>query len=153
VANAGAEFEQFATNDGQRLRRVLVARFGVDAGNDVTDEAMAYAWEHWDRVRSLANPVGYLYRVAQSAARRHARWRRAPRFPPETSAPAGIGEPGLPAALAALKPVPRTCVVLVHVYDWTYEETAAVLGISTGAVRNHLHRGLRVLRSELGDER
>ena len=67
MANAGAEFERFATDDGQRVRRVLVARFGVDAGNDVTDEAMAYAWEHWDRLRSLANPVGYLYHVAQSA--------------------------------------------------------------------------------------
>ena len=43
--------------------------------------------------------------------------------------------------------------MLVHVYDWTYEQTAAVLGISLAAVRNHLNRGLRQLRHELEDRK
>jgi len=36
----------------------------------VTAEALAYAWENWDRLSSMKNPVGYLYRVGQSRARR-----------------------------------------------------------------------------------
>ena len=152
------DFEAFAIDGGERLRRVLVARLGVDVGNDVTNEALTYAWEHWDRMRTLDNPVGYLYRVAQSAARRHARWRRSTALLPAEERSTELGsslesvEPRLPTVLAALKPLQRTCIVLVHVYNWTYEETAGAIGISTGAVRNHLHRGLRRLRTELKDE-
>ena len=31
--------------------------------------ALAYGWQHWDRIGAMANPVGYLFRVGQSAAR------------------------------------------------------------------------------------
>lgn len=74
-------------------------------------------------------------------------------FPVESHVSDEPGDPGLHAALLALKESQRVCVVLVHVYDWTYEQTAAVLGISSAAVRNHLHRGLRRLRHELEDQR
>ena len=146
-------FDDFAAEAGERLRRALVARFGVEVGNDVTDEALVYAWEHWERLRALGNPVGYLYRVGQSAARRHARWHRAVRLPLETWSPEEpSADPGLAVALARLKPAQRTCIVLVHVYGWTYAETAAALELTVAAVRNHLHRGLGRLRLELEDE-
>ena len=32
-------------------------------------EALAWAWENWERVQGLTNPAGYLYRVAQSKSR------------------------------------------------------------------------------------
>ena len=150
---AAENFDRFTAEAGERLRRVLVAQHGVEVGNDVTDEASAYAWEHWERVSVMENPVGYLYRVGQSATRRHARWNRRVLFPVESHTADAPGDPGLQAALLKLKEAQRVCVVLVHVYDWTYEQTAAVLGISSAAVRNHLHRGLRRLRIELEDQR
>jgi RNA polymerase sigma factor (sigma-70 family) len=154
IVKAAAEnFDRFTAEAGERLRRVLVAQHGVEVGNDVTDEALAYAWEHWERVSAMDNPIGYLYRVAQSATRRHARWNRRVMFPVESHASDDTGDPGLHDALLKLKESQRVCVVLVHVYDWTYEQTAAVLGISLAAVRNHLHRGLRRLRHELEDQR
>lgn len=30
---------------------------------------------------------------------------------------------------------------MVHVYDWTYQQTAAATGLTLAAVTNHVHRG------------
>lgn len=152
MSAAAENFDRFTAEAGERLRRVLVAQHGVEVGNDVTDEALAYAREHWERVSAMENPVGYLYRVGQSATRRHTRWNRRVMFPVEPPSD-DPGDPGLHAALLNLRESQRVCVVLVHVYDWTYEQTAAVLGISLAAVRNHLNRGLRQLRHELEDRK
>lgn len=141
-------FDTFAATEGERLRRALVARYGVDVGNDVCADALAYAWEHWERVEAMDNRVGYLYRVAQSASRRHRRWRVQPRFPAET-APTPRHDPDLGAALAKLGAVPRQCVVLVHIYGWSYDEVATALGVTPASVRNHIYRGLTKLRNLL----
>ena len=97
-----AEFTDFADQHGERLRRVLVGGYGVEVGNDVCADAMAYAWAHWEGVREMDNPVGYLYRVAQTAARRHRRWRRRPAFPPEPARPDESADPRIGDALARL---------------------------------------------------
>lgn len=144
-----AEFTDFAVQHGERLRRALVAGYGVEVGNDVCADAMAYAWAHWERVAEMDNPVGYLYRVAQTAARRHWRWRRRPAFPPETARPDESADPRLGEALARLATNQRQCVVLVHVYDWTYQQTADALELPVTSVRNHVHRGLKALRETL----
>ncbi len=142
-------FERFAGDAGERLRRALVAGYGIEIGNDACDEALAYAWEHWERVGALANPVGYLYRVGQSATRRHRRWRRRAPFPGGHSTNAEPLDPQLSAALGRLTQPQRTCVVLVHIYDWSYQHTADALNLSVASVRNHLHRGLAALRNHL----
>lgn len=80
---ASVSFDRFVAGDGERLRRVLVAQFGVEVGNEIHADALVYAWEHRDRLAGMTNPVGYLYRVARSASRRHRRWRRAVVLPVE----------------------------------------------------------------------
>lgn len=144
-------FATFAEFHGERLRRVLVARYGVEVGNDISAEALAYAFEHWDRVRQMSNPVGYLYRVAQSSSRRYRRWARRPTMPVEVSTAADAADPDLGAALAGLTKNQRLCIVMVHVYDWTYQQTADALNMPLTSVRNHLHRGLAALRKTLED--
>ena len=62
-------FRVFVTDVEPRLRRALTATYGYERGREATAEALAYAWEHWDRVAGLANPAGYLYRVGQSRTR------------------------------------------------------------------------------------
>ena len=59
-------------------------------------------------------------------------------------------EPGLPEALAKLSERQRTVVILVHSLEWTQSEVADLLGVSQGAVRTHLERGVTRLRSKLG---
>ena len=151
-ASTDRAFSVFVDTHGERLRRVLVAGYGVEVGNDACAEALAYAWEHWDRVGGLDNPVGYLYRVAQSSTRRHRRWSRRVGLPPESSSEQGAIDPDLSSALGRLSQRQRQCVVLVHVYDWTYQQTADALNLPLTSVRNHLHRGLKALRTTLEPE-
>jgi predicted RNA polymerase sigma factor len=63
-------FTEFFREAEPRLRRALAAAAGIEAGREATAEALAYGWEHWDRVGSMENPAGYLYRVGRSKARK-----------------------------------------------------------------------------------
>jgi DNA-directed RNA polymerase specialized sigma24 family protein len=151
--SASRAYATFVERDGPRLRRALCARFGVDDGMDVTADALAYAWEHWSEVAPMSNPLGYLYRVGQSSARRHRRWRRPIGLlvmPHDDLA--GI-EPNLGRALMSLDDDRRVAIVLVHGFGWTYAEAGAALDVPVSTVRNHLHRGLAQLRTILGDQR
>jgi DNA-directed RNA polymerase specialized sigma24 family protein len=141
-------FEAFFAEAEPRLRVAAAAAFGSDVGPDAAAEALAYGWEHWDRLAAMENPAGYLYRVARSKARRLRT--RPVVLPPVAVDAAPWVEPGLPAALASLSERQRVAILLVHSLGWTQSEVAGLLGISQGAVRTHLERGLRRLRSELG---
>lgn len=146
---AEARFTEFAARVEPLLRRALVAWYGVEVGGEVTADALAYAWEHWQEVEAMANPTGYLFRVGQSRSRRYRR--RPVRLPavPQTELP--DLDPRLPAALASLSAKQRAAVLLVHAHGYTYAEAGASLGCSSSTVRNHLDRGLQRLRKMLGD--
>ena len=62
----GSDFTAFAEEATPRLRQALIARLGSDRGTDGLSHALAYAWEHWDKLQPMENPVGYLYRVGVS---------------------------------------------------------------------------------------
>jgi RNA polymerase sigma factor (sigma-70 family) len=149
--SAAAAFDAFVAEDGARLRRVLVARYGIELGEEVHADALGWAWEHWDRLAAMANPVGYLYRVAQSRLRRHRRASARVVFPVERAPDLTDPAPELGGALARLPESHRVAVLLVHGHGWTYEEAADVLGVRVSTIRNWIHRGMRRLRSELAD--
>jgi RNA polymerase sigma-70 factor (ECF subfamily) len=140
-----SDFELFVAETEPRLRRALVAAYGHERGRDATAEALAWAWAHWSRVRTMDNPGGYLYRVGQSRTRR----RRAG-FLEHRPAPAERWvEPELPRALAALTEPQRIAVVLIHGFGWTQREVAEMTGVKPTTVQNHLERGLARLRAAL----
>jgi RNA polymerase sigma-70 factor (ECF subfamily) len=139
-------FERFAAGTGPRLRSALVARYGVEVGVEAWADALAYAWEHWSRVGNMTNPAGYLFRVAQTSARRQHRWRRGEMFPPEQATAEIDVDPALHQALALLDDRQRVAVVMAHVYGWSYGEIAELMDVTVGTVRNLLHRGLTKLR-------
>ena len=133
-------FEAFARTGGVRVRAGLVAAYGPDVGHDAASEALAYGWEHWDRLSTMNNPAGYLFRVGQSAARRA---RRPQGFLPVPEGPQIPEiEPGLLPAIEALTEPQRVCVVMVHGYGWTFNEVAELLGISVSTARTHVARAL-----------
>lgn len=140
------EFTAFVERAEPRLRQSLVALCGTDRARDAVADGLAYAWQHWDRVRAMDNPAGYVYRVARSRARP----RRVRAFFPEATGGAPDFEPGLPDALARLPERQRVAVLLVHGWDWRHEDVAELMGVSVSTVRNHLARGLDRLRTELG---
>ena len=138
-------FDEFVAETEPRLRRALIAAYGPERGREATAEALAFAWERWDKVRAMANPVGYLYRVGQSRTRPR---RTRPVFE-RVSAELPLVEPMLPAALAALSEKQRVAVVLVHGFGWTLREVADVMGVRVTTVQTHADRGLRRLQEIL----
>lgn len=146
----GPGFSEFVREVEPRLRRALVAAFGADIGREATAEALAYGWEHWERVRHLENPAGYLYRVGQSWAKR--RPLRRVLFPNVPTSSEPWFEPALGPALQALSARQRQAVILVHAMGLSQAETASMLGLKPSSVQNHLQRGLSRLRIALGVE-
>ena len=143
-----SSFEGFARVAEQRLSLAFAAAYGPELGLEATSEALAYAWEHWDRLERMDNPIGYLYRVGQSRVRRF-RWRRAP-IAPLPPPPADVWvEPGLLDGLKRLSANQRVAVVLVEGFDWTQGEVADLLGISRSSVQKHHERALSKLRDAL----
>lgn len=143
----GQTFAEFHGSAEPSLRRALIARYGGEIGREATAEALAYGWENWDRVRSMDNPLGYLYRVGQSRSRRL--WPRRSVFEVRSGSELPWVEPGLPPALNKLSARQRQVVVLVHGFEYTHQEVADLLGISRSSVQNHVERGLARLRTEL----
>jgi RNA polymerase sigma factor (sigma-70 family) len=148
----GAAFERVLADLEQRLRRALVARFGVELGVDAAADAIAWAWEHRDEVTAMGNPAGYLYRVGQTAVgrevRRAARSERQVALLPRERAGPDI-DVELFDVLGRLPSKQRVAVVLVHAYSYTYREVADLLGVTEAAVTNHVHRGLANARKHL----
>ncbi len=142
-------FEDFFVAAEPRLRAGLTSLYGREVGREATAEAMAWAYEHWDRLRGMDNPVGYLFRVGQSRSRGLRRPRPAV-FAADVVVSEPDVDPRLVGALGALPARQRVAVVLVHGYGWTHGEVAAFLGISSSTVATHVGRGLTRLRVALG---
>ncbi len=139
-------FVRFVGEVEPRLRRALTAAYGSDRGREATAEALAWAWEHRDRLTTMGNPVGYLYRVGQSRSR----GRRSRFVIDRPTAEDPWVEPKLEAAVASLPEKQRVTVLLVLGAGWTQTEVADLLGVRHSTVQQHLGRGLAKLRRDLG---
>lgn len=140
-----SSFTEFVQEYELRLRQALMASLGPDLGRDAAAEALAYGWEHWDHIRGMVSPVGYLYRVGRT--RGPGRARRKPVVLPAVS----VGrlpwvEPGLPAAMMRLSVKQREVVLLLYAYDWSMSEVAESLGVSKSTVQSYSERAMRRLR-------
>jgi predicted RNA polymerase sigma factor len=74
-----SSFTEWATEAEPKIRQSLTAAFGVQVGKDAASEALALAWERWDRVSVMGNPIGYVYGIGRNKARRM-KTRRQPMF-------------------------------------------------------------------------
>jgi RNA polymerase sigma-70 factor (ECF subfamily) len=133
-------FTSFVRDVEPRLRHSLIPPVGLDAATEATAEALAYGWEHWDRLRHMDNPAGYLYRAARTKARQTPN--RASLLPAVSISHSPHVEPGLPRALRRLSDKQRTVVWLVYGLEWQQREVADLLGVSEDTVRTHLSRGM-----------
>jgi RNA polymerase sigma-70 factor (ECF subfamily) len=143
------DFEAFVERVQTRLLQALVATYGPVDGREACVDALSWAWEHWDRLEGIDQPVGYLYRVGQSATRRFL-----PK--PVPTRLIEILDPGFPEvepellpALARLPEQQRIVMVLVHGYSWRQAEVARLLEINPSTVRDYLNRAIDRLRREL----
>lgn len=145
-----SDFERFAGEVEPRLRRALVAGFGAVVGREAAADALAWAWQNWDRVVGLQSPVGYLYRVGRTLAlRSDARDVPVAEPAPPIAWPPDSFEPGLAPAIARLSEAQRCAVVLVVGFGYPLREAAEVLGVTASTVHRDCERALTRLRSEL----
>jgi RNA polymerase sigma-70 factor (sigma-E family) len=153
-------FEGFFHQHHEPLLRVLYLATGDrHEAEDLAQEAFVRMLERWDRVRGLDDPRGYLCRTALNL--RRSRLRRLavaarrlvgrPAFAPDPAEAAGSRDE-VRRALAALPDGQREALVLCEWLEMTDAETAAVLGISAGAVRVRLTRARANMRRELRGE-
>ncbi|HDH03856.1 MAG TPA: hypothetical protein ENH15_06395 [Actinobacteria bacterium] len=148
IGDVRAAFTAFVDDVEPRLRRALAAGYGLEAGRDAAADALAYAWEHWDRIKAMDNPGGYIYRVGQTKARKALRWRSGFATANDNTMP--WVEPGLIDALSSLTRRQRVAVILVHGFGMTHRETAELTGLSRSTIQNHVERGLTKLQIALG---
>lgn len=141
-------FEDFVSTTGRRVQHALMAALGPEQGDDAAADVLLYAWQHWERVRNMENPAGYLFTIGRRRGWRQRTPRRPLAAPPPMASPPWV-EPKLEPALRSLSERQRTVVMLVHGAGWTYAEVASLLGIDRGTAAKHDGRALSRLRDAL----
>jgi RNA polymerase sigma-70 factor, ECF subfamily len=151
-------FEAFFDQHHERLYRALwlVTRNRHEA-EEIAQDAFLKVWERWDRVASLDEPGGYLYRTSMNVFRSRRRrsavaLRRAVRQLPRDDELEAVEERDVVIrALAGLATRPRAAIVLTDLLGMSSEEAGEALGIRGGTVRVLLGRARAALRREMGD--
>jgi RNA polymerase sigma-70 factor, ECF subfamily len=147
------DFEAFYREHRDGLWRLCyLASLDVEAAADACQEAMLRAWERWDTLADQA-PLAWVRQVGLNLCR--SRWRRAQRdlrLLPRlyTVDPAvQVRDLDLLAALRRLPRRQREALALRYWGDLSLAESARVMGVSEGALKQHLARARAAL---LGDE-
>jgi RNA polymerase sigma factor (sigma-70 family) len=151
VAEKG--FEEFVESNYAVLWRAFyLLSCSREEAEDLAQEAFCRAFERWERVRQMENPVGYLYTIGAnlhrsflrrlSTAARHA-LRAVPAGDPITEVEE---RDAVRRVLAQLPRGQREALVLVDWLGLTSDEAGRVLGVNPGAIRVRVSRGRRMLR-------
>jgi RNA polymerase sigma-70 factor (sigma-E family) len=140
--------------DMVRLAFYLTGSWAV--AEELAQEAFLRLWRRWGGLRDPHAALGYLrasvVNLSRSSLRRRLVELRHQRSVDEEGRdPDPTARLDIARALAKLPARKRACVVLRHLVDLSVEETAAVLGISTGSVKSQTHRALRLLEAALSD--
>lgn len=138
---------------------MLLARVPVQEADDLVQDVFVHAL---GKVRGLRDPDSFgpwLAALTRSfAVRFHRRRRRAAALPDDLAGPDGASADRSEAlrVLAAIRGLPeayRETLVLRLVEGLTGPQIAACTGITHGSVRVNLHRGMRLLREKLAEDR
>jgi RNA polymerase sigma factor (sigma-70 family) len=145
-----ASFRDLFTRAFLLANRILGDPAGAE---DVAAEALARTYAEWPKIRDLGYRDAWVLRVTTNLAVDVTRRRRPLPDPGRT---VDVQETAtlrvaLSAALRALPRRQREAVSLRYLAGFTEAEVAAALEVSAGAVRTHIHRGIRALRERLGD--
>ena len=142
------------------VRRYLRTQVG-DAADDLIDEVLLSVWEHVDRFHGTEGQFrSWIFTIAHNQVVDHHRRRReehplelvaARRAANDTESEAlsRVAEGELRRVLADLAPAQRQVLLLRLVSDLSIEQTAALLGRSTGAVKALQHRAIEAVRQRI----
>jgi RNA polymerase sigma-70 factor (ECF subfamily) len=148
----------------ERHRRELFGAMSLVTGNrteaeEITQDAFLKVWERWERVATLDDPAGYLFRTAMNLFRsRRRRLSVAARkvmgtVPPTDDLAAIEDRDEVVRALRPLPPRQRAAIVLTAYVGLSSEEAARILGIQASTVRALATQARAGLRSDAGGDR
>ena len=144
---------------GEALSRYAFLLTGsVDDAADLVQDALVRTFGTPRARLTLPRAEAYVRRAILNAvidrSRRDGTWRRVRHLavvPASTVSPADAADERIDfaARLRQLAPRQAACIVLRYYDDLTVDGVAAVLGISSGAVKRYLSDGLRALSSSI----
>jgi len=151
-------FEEFVAARGPALVRLARGLLrDPHTAEDVVQDVLAKALLKWGRVSAADDPIAYVNRMVVNASTSF--WRRAARreratdvLPDEGFADATGQVADRDALMEALRELPtkqRTVLVLRHFEDYSDEQIADLLDVTTGTVRSNAHRGLAAMRERM----
>lgn len=153
-----SDFDAFYAGSVRRITGHVYAMTGSRAeAEDLTQEAFAKAWQHWDKVSGYADPEGWVRMVAFRAG--VSAWRKAVgrvrahrRHGPAGVAPeASVDNVAIITALRRIPAVQRQAIVLHHLVGLSLEEIADETGVAVGTVKARLSRGRQAMAPHLSD--
>jgi RNA polymerase sigma-70 factor, ECF subfamily len=154
-----ASFDAFFLEEHERLYGALYFITGDrrDA-EDLMQDAFAKLWERWDRVGSMQDPTGYLFRVALNGfrmRRRHAVVVAAKVIPGIELRDAfrdAEMRADLQTMLRLVTPRQRAALLLVDQLGYTSEDAARILRVRPSTVRALASHARSTLRVAGGDD-
>jgi RNA polymerase sigma-70 factor, ECF subfamily len=153
-------FEEFFGAEHVRLFGTLTLVTGDrHEAEEIMQDAFLRLWERWERVASIDDATGYLFRTAMNVFRN--RYRRATLALRKTTnlahsedAFAAVEDrDAVVRALRDLSPDQRAAVVLTSYVGLTSEEAGRVLGMRASTVRTLATRARAAVRDGAGDPR
>lgn len=163
--NAQINFDDFYRQHIDQAWSLAWRLTGGDSAavDDIVQEAFVKAFRHLDTFRGQAQIKTWFHRIVVNETnnyyRRRRWWRLLRSEKEEQSAQVKLevlappGDPHLRRAigdsLKALSRGQREAFVLVHLEEFTVEETAQIMEVSAGTVKQHLHRAIIHLRKKL----
>src|ERR671910_1536191 len=166
-------FEEEALELSDQVYRVARRLVGSrEEAEDLVQDAYARAFRSWRSFRPGTNLRAWLFRILTNLnIDRGRREQRAPDTQPieegdyflynkleETGAADDeervverLSQEGVVHALSSVPHDFRDVIVLVDIGEFSYQEAAQILDIPIGTVMSRLHRGRRILKSELAE--
>jgi RNA polymerase sigma-70 factor (sigma-E family) len=151
-----AEFDELVAGRAHALRRTAYLMCGDwHQAEDLVQITFMKLHASWHRIQRHEAFDAYLRKTLLRACideKRRARWRREsptdvlPEVADPAPEPDGVRDV-LVAGLRQLPPRQRATLVLRYFEDLSVEETARVLGCSTGTVKSQTSKGLTTLRT------
>jgi RNA polymerase sigma-70 factor (sigma-E family) len=161
-------FDEWVVSNSERLLRFAYVITGSkSAAEEALQSTLAKAYEKWERISSVENPVSYVRRMIVNA---HVSWwrrigsrqARSASLPDDNVGMIDLAAPDFTDQITLselvwqccleLPPMQRAAVVLRFYEDLTYAEIAAILKCPEATARSWVHRGLVALRLAIEDE-
>ncbi|HUK69101.1 MAG TPA: SigE family RNA polymerase sigma factor [Streptosporangiaceae bacterium] len=154
--------ELYSTSYQSLVRLAAILLRDTAAAEEIVQDAFVAMNGAWRRLRDPDKALSYLRQSVVNRSRSVLRHRAVvDKYAPKPAPDAPSAEEGAIALLersavvAALRTLParqREALVLRYYADLSEAQIASAMGISRGAVKSHMTRGMSALRSVLGQE-